>query len=552
LTRRIKVGLVLAAAVLVLAATAGAVTSGGAVGGTIVFGSPQDPVVLDGALVSDGPSLSVIDQMFEGLTTLKPGSTVIQPGLATSWLANKTGLVWTFKLRHGVKFQDGTPFNAAAVCFNFSRWYNFTGSFQNPDATYYWQTVFGGFRNPEPGSPTSSLYKGCKAVGQFTVRLYLQAPRADFLGALALTNFAIASPTALKKYGADQGSVDSSGVFHPTGSYGTQHPVGTGPFQFVSWRVGDKLVLKRFAGYWGQKAKLDQVIFRPIPNNAARVQALQSGEIQGFDLVAPEDRATISSNPNLKLLSRPAFNVAYVGFNVNTPPMNNLKVRQAVAYGLDRASVVKAFYPPGAVVAKEFMPPQLFGWSADVPTYNYDPDKSKALLQSAGFKLPVAIDFWYPTNVSRPYMPDPKKNAEAFGASLEKAGFKVTFRTAPWRPDYLSNASRGKAMIYLLGWTGDYGDPDNFIGTFFRTPQDQWGSLDPKIYAILNQALKEPNVAKRTALYQQANKLIMTFLPGVPYAHTSPALAFQKKVQGYRTSPVSLESFAPVFFAGGK
>lgn len=547
-----KLGLLLAVALtMALAATAGAGILGGKKeGGTLVFGTASDPVVLDGALVSDGESLRVIDQMFEGLTTLKPGTTEIQPGLASSWSASKDGLLWTFKLRKGITFHDGTDFNAAAVCFNFSRWYNFKGTFQNPDATYYWQTVFGGFRNPEPGSPKTSLYKGCKAIGKYTVKLFLQDRRADFLGALALTNFAIASPTALQKYGADQGEVDGNGVFHPTGTYGTQHPAGTGPFKFSSWKVGDKLVLQRFDGYWADKAKLDRLIFRPIPNNAARLQALQSGEIQGYDLVAPEDRGTISGNAKLKLLNRPAFNVGYVGFNVATPPMNNLKVRQAVAYGLDRASVVKAFYPPGAEVAREFMPPQLFGWAKDVTAYTYDPEKSKKLLQEAGLKLPVEIEFWYPTSVSRPYMPDPKRNAEAFGASLEKAGFKVTFKTAPWRPDYLSAASRGKAMIYLLGWTGDYGDPDNFIGTFFRTPQDQWGPLDPKIYAILNKALSEPDVAKRTALYQEANRLIMKFLPGVPYVHTKPALGFEKTVQGYVPSPVSLESFAPV--TGGK
>lgn len=539
----------LAFAVLVVAGTAGGAASKG---GTLVFGTASDPVVLDGALVSDGESLRVIDQMFQGLVGLKQGSTQIEPLLATSWKASTNGLVWTFNLRRGVTFHDGTPFNSKAVCFNFNRWYGFTGSFQNPDATYYWQTVFGGFKKNEDPTLGESLYKGCRTKGTNAVQLLLSRRVASFLGALALTNFGMASPTALKKYGADQGSVDSNGVFHPTGTYGTRHPTGTGPFKFKSWTVGQKLEIVRNPSYWGKKTKLDRVIFRPISNNTARLQALQTGEVQGYDLVAPQDIPTLQSSGKFKILSRPAFNVAYVGFNTKIPPLDKLAVRQAIAYGLDRSAVVRSFYAGRGTVAKEFMPPQLFGYAKNVKTYPFDPSRAKSLLQSAGLSLPVKIDFWYPTSVSRPYMPDPKKNFEAFAASLEQSGFKVVAHAAPWRPDYLSDVSRGKAQVYLLGWTGDFGDPDNFIGTFFRTPQDQWGPLDPKIYNILNKALGETNLKKRIALYQQANRLIMNFLPGVPYVHTKPALGFRRDVNGYAPSPVSLEPFSPVFFAGGK
>jgi len=514
--------------------------------GTLVFGTTADPVVLDGALISDGESGRVVIQIFEGLVGLKPGGTVVEPKLATSWKASKDGKTWTFQLRKGVQFQDGTAFNSAAVCFNFNRWYNFAGSFQNPDATYYWQTVFGGFAKPEPGSPTSSLYKGCATAGKYTVRLMLTKPSASFLAALSLASFSIASPTALKKYGADQGSVDSNGVFHPTGTFGTQHPIGTGPFMLKSWKVGDKLELAPNPKYWGPKPKLQRLIFKPISDNAARLQALQSGEIDGYDLVAPQDIPTLK-NAGFQILSRPPFNVAYVGMNSSKPPLDNQLVRQAVAYGLDRKSVVNSFYAGRAQVAQEFMPPQLFGYSKNVPKYDYNPDKAKALLRQAGLTLPVKIDFWYPTNVSRPYMPDPKANFEAFSASLSKSGFQVVPHSAPWRPDYLSTIDRGEAQMYLVGWTGDFGDPDNFIGTFFRTPQDAWGNFkDPKIYSLLNRALVQGDAAKRTALYQQANDEIMKFLPGVPYAHSSPAIAFKKGVSGYVPSPVDIQYFSSV------
>ena len=553
MTRRIKVALIAAALTLGLAAAAGAVVHQKKAGGTLVFAGASDPVVLDGPLVSDGESLRAIDQIFEGLVGLKPGTTQVVPLLATSWKASPNGLNWAFALRRNVKFQDGTTFNAAAVCANFTRWYNFPGPLQSDAVTYYWNTVFGGFAHPAAGSPgpDKSLYKGCKTNGQYRVTILLTRRSSSFIGALALTNFGMASPTALKKYQADAGTVDSNGVFHPTGTFGTQHPVGTGAWLLQSWRVGQALTLARNPNYWGAKAKLDRVIIRPIADNAARLQALQSGGVQGYDLVDPADMNTIRSNKNLKLLDRPAFNVAYVGINQKFDIMKNPLVRQAVAYGLDRASVARSFYSGRATVADQFLPNQLVGFAhSGVPQYPYNPDKAKQLLQQAGLKLPVAVDFWYPTSVSRPYMPDPKRNAEAFGASLEKSGFKVTFHSAPWRPDYLGSVQIGKAELYLLGWTGDFGDPANFLNVHFGAPNDQFGFNNPALFNLLRRADSEPNLAKRAQLYQQASILVMKYLPMVPYVHTRPALAFQKRVLGYTPSPVSLEPFAPVHFAG--
>jgi peptide/nickel transport system substrate-binding protein len=546
---RIKYGLVLAAAAaLVLTLTVGA-GGGRQVGGTLVFGAASDPVVLDGPLVSDGESLRVIDQLFEGLVGLAPGTTKVVPKLATKWTASRNGLNWTFTLRRGVRFHDGTSFNAAAVCFNFERWFGFPGPLQTDAVTYYWNTVFGGFKRPAKGSPgpDKSLYKGCRANRNGTVMISITRRSTSFVGALALTNFGIASPTALKRYKADAGTVDANGVFHPSGTYGTQHPVGTGPFMFKSWKVGDKLEIVKFAGYWGAKAKLDRVIFRAIPNNAARLQALQSGEIQGYDLVEPADIATIRGNKNLKVLDRPAFNVAYVGMNQKIGPMSNILVRQAVAYGLDRASVVRGFYAGRGQLANQFLPPLVVGYArSGVPNYPFDPDKSKQLLQQAGLTMPVPLEFWYPTDVSRPYMPDPKRNAEAFGASLDKSGFKVTFKSAPWRPDYLAATQSGKAQIFLLGWTGDFGDPANFLNVHFGSESGLFGFNNPGLFSLLQRADSETNLDKRAGLYAQASIQVMKFLPMVPYVHSRPALAFRKNVVGYKPSPVSLEPFSLV------
>ena len=531
--------------------TAAEETDGGeASGGTLVFASSADPVVLDGALVSDGESLRAIDQMFEGLVTLSLGGTDIEPALATEWEASEDGLEWTFQLREGVTFHDGEPFNAEAVCFNFDRWYNFSGPLQNPSASYYWQTVFGGFAEPEEGSPETSLYESCEATSEFEVVLNLTKASTSFLGALALTNFTIASPKALEEFGADEGTVDEETGFRPTGTYGTEHPTGTGPFKFESWTRGDRLVLVKNEDYWGEPAKIDELIFRPISDNAARLQALQAGEIQGYDLVEPQDIPTIEGDDNLQILDRPAFNVGYVGINQKNAPLEKVEVRQAIAHALNRQEVVDNFYAGRGEVAHQFMPPELFGYADEVTEYEYDPERAQELLQEAGVETPLELTFCYPTDVSRPYMPDPPRNFEAFAANLNAAGFKITPRAAPWSPDYLGLVDEGNCPLYLLGWTGDYADPDNFIGTFFQSAQPAWGFENQELFDKLNEAEAETDEDTRIELYQEANQMIADFVPGVPYVHTKPALAFAACVEGYEPSPVSLEPFSIVSLEG--
>ncbi len=544
--------LLLAATALLLAAACGGSDNeseggGGKSGGTLVFAGAADPVSLDGALVSDGESIRVITQIFETLINLKPGTTELEPGLATDWEVSPDAKTYTFSLREGVKFHDGTDFNAAAVCANFDRWYNFKGPLQSPSASYYYGAFFGGFKKNESEDLSDPLYKSCEARNPTTAVVTLTRPSASLLGALVQQAFSIASPTALKKYKADAGTLDPDTGFKPSGTFGTQHPSGTGPFEFVSWTREDRLVLKRYDGYWGDKAKLDQLIIRPIADNAARLQALQNDEIQGYDLVEPQDVATIQGDDNLKILDRPAFNVAYVGINQKKAPFDDLKVRQAVAYGLDREAVVNNFYGGRGVVAKEMMPPEVEGYADDVTEYKYDPAKAKQLLQQAGVKMPLKVDFWYPSDVSRPYMPNPKNNFEAFSASLNKSGFKVVPHTAPWDPDYLGRVDEGTAGdLNLIGWTGDFADADNFIGTFFQDYSPQFGFRDPKLFKLLDNAEIESDRAKRIDMYKEANRMIMEELPAVPYAHTKPALAFRKDVNGFVPSPTTNELFSTV------
>ncbi len=528
------------------AAAGGATTTAaaGAKGGTLVFGTSRDPVVLDGAFVSDGESLRPIKQIFETMVTTAPGSTDIVAALAEKWTASADGMAWTFNLRKGVKFQDATPFNAAAVCFNFDRWYNFTGLLQSADVSYYWGTIFGGYAKNEDSKAPVSLYKSCEAKDDATAVINLTSPSAAFLAGLAVPAFSIASPDALKKYEADKvsGKSDSPSF---DGTFGTEHPIGTGPLKLDSWVKGDKLTLVRNDDYWGDKSLLDKVIFKPLKDGPSRRQALETGEIQGYDLVAPADVAALSAKYNV--LQRPAFNVGYVGMNQKKAPLDNVKIRQAIAFALNRPALVKAKYPAGAEVATQFMPPDLFGWSKDVPKYDYNPDKAKQLIKDSGV-TDLTIEFWYPTNVSRPYMPDPEANFTAFKTDLEAVGFKVVPKSAPWSPDYLNAVNAGNVSLYLLGWTGDYGDPDNFVGVFFRTPQDAWGFSNQELFDGLTKARDIADVAARTKDYVDLNNKIMEFVPGVPYVHTKPSLAFDKKVKGFVPSPVQNEDFSKVSF----
>ncbi|MCW2616420.1 MAG: dipeptide-binding transporter [Frankiales bacterium] len=517
-------------------------TTEGQSGGTMVFGTSADPISMDGAYVSDGESLRVVRQLFETLVTTKAGGTDIEPLLATEYEPSNAGKTWTFTLREGVKFHDGTDFDAEAVCANFDRWYNFKGVQQSASVSYYWQTVFSGYAKNEDPALGASLYQDCTAQDGKAV-INLTSPSASFLSGLALAAFSIASPEALTKYEADK--VTGTGE-EPRfeGTFGTQNPVGTGPFTLETFEPNNRLVLARNEEYWGDKAILDKVIFKPIADGPARRQALESNEIQGYDLVDPADLDALEG-AGFQIAERPAFNVGYVGFNTAKPPFDNLKIRQAVAHALNRQALVTAKYPPGAEVAKEFMPPSLFGYADDVPEYEYDVQKAKALIAESGVANPT-LEFWYPTGVSRPYMPDPAANFQAFSADLTAAGFKVVPKSAPWNPDYLNAVDTGGTGMRLLGWTGDFGDPDNFVGTFFRTPQKAWGPIEKSIYSDLDAARAEPDEAKRTALYEAVNSKIMEFVPGVPYVHTKPALAFAKGVSGYVPSPVSIEDFSKV------
>jgi peptide/nickel transport system substrate-binding protein len=522
-------------------------TDGDGDGTSLVFGAAADPKTLDPALASDGESLRVSEQIYEGLVTFAPGTTDIVPALAESWEPNEDGTAYTFQLREGVSFHDGEPFNAEAVCFNFDRWYNFTGPLQLSSASYYWQVIFGGFAENDPELELGdSLYESCEAENDTTVTINLTRPASTFVSGLSLTTFAIASPAALEEYEADAASVDGDGNLVYEGSYAFEHPTGTGPYTLQEWNRGDRLVLTRNDDYWGDAANIEQIIFRPISDNAARLQALQSGEIDGYDLVEPQDVPVIEEDPELQVLDRPAFNIGFLGINQSIEPYEDPAVREAIMYGLNRQAVIDNLYAGRGEVAIELMPPSVLGWTEDVPTYEFDPEKAKSILTDAGYDLPVPIEFWYPTDVSRPYLPDPRRTFEAFTSDLEQSGFAVEPKSAPWTPDYLDQTLGGNAGMYFMGQTGDFGDPDTFLGTFFRDERPMFGYSNDELFGLLQEGLLETDEDARAELYAEANRILMTDLPAIPFAHASPALAFRSNISGFEPSPVTLEKFASV------
>ncbi|TQN37837.1 peptide/nickel transport system substrate-binding protein [Blastococcus colisei] len=528
-------------------------TADGESGGTLVFGAAGDPAMFDPAFASDGETFRIARQIHEGLLTNELGGTEPVPQLAEDWEVSEDGLEYTFTLREGVKFHDGTDFNAEAVCFNFDRWHNFEGLATSPSASYYYQAVFGGFAST-PDTP--SIYESCEATDENTAVITLTQTTSKFPAALSLPAFSIQSPTALEEYNADDLSGSEDALTYS--EYALEHPVGTGPFKFDSWdRGNDEVTIVRNDDYWGEPALLDEIIFRTISDGNTRRQELQAGEIDGYDFVAPADYESLQGE-GFQVLVRDPFNILYLGMNGGNvpdsganPAVQDPRVRQAIAHAIDRETIVNSLLPDGAEAATQFMPPTVDGWAEDVTTYEYDPERSKALLAEAG-ATGTTLRFFYPTEVSRPYLPDPAAMFQVISQNLTDAGFTVEPTALPWNPDYLNAVQAGQADVHLLGWTGDYNDAYNFIGTFFAEASNDQASAEfgafsaPEIFAALAEADAEPDAANRTEMYQEANRLIMDYLPGVPISHSPPALVVAENVQGLEPSPLTAEVFSTV------
>lgn len=511
---------------------------------TFVFGAQGEPVCLDAPVITDGISGRVINQIFEGLVKFDKDTTNVVPGLAESWTTSDDGLVWTFKLHDGVKFHDGTDFNADAVVANFDYWKNT----ENPNhklqvesgkAFEYFEAQFGGFDD-------ASIISSVEAVDPTTVKITLNAPQGPFLNNLAMFVFVFSSPTALAANGLDS----------------CTKPVGTGPYKFVEWLPNEEVTLVAFEDYWdtANAPKTPNVVIRNIPNNSARLLALSAGEIQGMEGMEPRDVAAVQDNPNFKLILRPANTTGYVAFNYHVDEFNDPMVREAFATAINKTAIVDAFYGGTGMVAKEFQPPALWGYNDAIVDRPFDTDAAKKLLADAGFPdgisevtfegEKVPLEFWY-MPVSRPYYPNPKDIATAIAADWAKAGINVSLQTVDWAT-YLDRRRLGQLPLYMLGWTGDNGDPDNFLCYFFcldadNNPTAREGFYpDVAVSDVLKEAAALTDQAERTTLYQKSEQMLFDTTGRIFIANNQPPLAFTANVEGYIPNPTGTEFFNTV------
>ncbi len=330
---------------------------------------------------------------------------------------------------------------------------------------------------------------------------------------------------------------------------------------FESWDRGDgEVTIVRNEDYWGEPALLDEIIFRSIADSNTRRQELQSGALDAYDFVAPADYETLEGE-GAQVLVRDPFNILYLainngnveGSNAN-PALQDERVRQAIAHAIDRETIVNSLLPEGAEVATQHMPPTVDGWAEDVTTYDYDPERARELLAEAG-QEDLTLRFFYPTDVVRPYLPDAAAMFQVISEDLQEVGITIEPTALQWSPDYLQAVQAAQADIHLLGWTGDYNDAYNFIGTFFAEDQndqakEEFGAFSaPEIFDVLAEADAEPDPANRTELYQEANRLIMEFLPAIPISHSPPGLVVAENVQGLEPSPLTAEDFVTVYLA---
>ena len=532
-------------------------------GGTLVFAGARLASSLDPFLTSDGESFRILQQVYEPLVDLAPGTTNELVGvLAETWEGGPEDTEYVFNLRQDVTFHDGTPLNAEAVKFNFDRWQNAPEELQA--SAYYYGAIMDGF-GPD------NLISSVEATDEFTVTITLREPNPAFLYGITLTPFSIVSPAILESTNADDPAAGTFGTDVVQG--------GTGPFLLEDYVPDDNATLVRNEEYWGDPAYLDRVIIRPIADPAARLQALQGGSIQGYDLVNPSDYETVESD-GFSLVERLSFNALYLGLNPlarenaaaaesavageygdEESPLTELAVRQAIGMAIDKAALIETFYGGRGSPADMFIPPSS-GWfdavSAGVEPDTFDPEGARQLLEDAGFgeDNPATVHFWYPTEVTRPYMPDPRGLHEAVTQMLEDAGFTVVPHSDIWDdPGYLFDAQNGFYDLHFLGWTGDYDDPSNWYGVHFGysqgEPAAQFGcdveGLEDAL-ATADSALEEE---ERGAAWAEVAGLIHENVCFVTLAHGDTALAFTDEVQGYEPNPTGSESFKSVWLTGG-
>ncbi|NKJ39758.1 MULTISPECIES: ABC transporter substrate-binding protein [Rhizobium] len=506
---------------------------------TLVYcseGSPEgfDPGIYTAGTTFDASSRTVYSRLVE----FKHGSTEVEPGLAESWTVSPDGKEYTFKLRKGVKFQTTDFFTptrdltADDVIFSIGRQISADG----PWAKY----VAGGSYEYADGMGFTKLIKSIDKVDDLTVKFVLNHPEAPFLADLAMDFGSILSKEYADKLQADKKMEQMN-----------QQPLGTGPFTFVAYQPDAVIRYKANETYFKGKEKIDDLVFAITPDASVRAQKLKSGECNIMPYPNAADIKDLKADKNLKVLEQAGLNVSYLAYNTLIAPFDKVEVRKALNMAVNKQAIVDAVFQGSASVATNPIPPTMWSYNKDVKDDKYNPDEAKKMLEKAGVK-DLSMKIWA-MPVSRPYMLNARRAAELMQADLGKIGVKVEIVTYDWAQYLKLSSAKDRDGAAILGWTGDNGDPDNFLDTLLGCDavggnnRAQW--CNKEFDDLVKKAKQTADVKERTKLYEQAQVVFKREAPWMTIDHSEEFIPMTKNVTGYFQDPVGVHRFDGVDIA---
>ena len=504
-----------------------------AAGKTLIYCSEGSPAGFDPARYTAGTDFDAsAETVFNRLVEFERGGTQVIPGLAESWTVSEDGLTYTFKLRKGVKFQTTDffkptrEFKADDVVFTFQRLTNKDLPFNKAAPAEY------------PYASDMNFDKniiGVEKKDDYTVVLKLKTADASFLQSLAMSFASIVSAEYADKLVADGKAAEFN-----------QKPVGTGPFIFKSYQKDSVIRFDGNKEYWRKgDVLLDKLVFAITTDPSVRYQKLQKGECQVMSYPRPADLKGIQANTALSMPSQAGFNLGYLGYNVKHKPLDSLEVRQALDMAINKKAIIDAVYQGAGQVATNPMPPTQWSYNKSLKDAAYNTEKAKELIKKAGVAEGTEITLWA-MPVQRPYNPNAKLMAEMIQADWAKIGIKAKIVTYEWG-EYLKRAQSGEHDAILVGWTGDNGDPDNWLGVNLGCSAvggnnySQW--CHKPFDDLVTKAKTINKQAERAKLYEQAQVIFKEQMPWTTIAHSTVYEPMRKEVQGFKISPFGLNSF---------